>query len=181
MTTTVKAENEMAKREQNMIQSSMRNSVPTPCLESIERPALVARLRNGRRVAGFTLLELIIVIAIIGILAAVVMPGLGDTRRKAQEAALKADLHTMRDAIDQYYADNGNYPPSLSALEEDGYLRSIPKDPFTQSADTWVEVQAEFDEDAAETDYAEDGSIGVEDVHSGSELLGLDGTPYAEW
>ena len=148
---------------------------------SVARCGLVVRTGSGKRLAGFTLLELIIVIAIIGILAAVVLPGLGDTRRKAQEAALKADLHTMRDAIDQYYADNGNYPPSLSALEEDGYLRSIPNDPFTQSADTWVEVMAEFDEEAAETDYAEDGSAGVEDVHSGSELIALDGTPYAEW
>lgn len=150
-------------------------------LETVARRGVVVRRGDGSRVTGFTLLELIIVIAIIGILAAVVMPGLGDTRRKAQEAALKANLHTMRDAIDQYYADNGNYPPSIGSLEEDGYLRSIPKDPFTQSADTWVEVMAEFDEEAAETDYAEDGSAGVEDVHSGSELIGMDGTPYAEW
>ena len=160
---------------------SIRNWLPRLRFEKVSRTGLVLRIGRGRRVAGFTLLELIIVIAIIGILAAVVMPGLGDTRRKAQEAALKADLHTMRDAIDQYYADNGNYPPSLSTLEEDGYLRSIPKDPFTLSAETWVEVMAEFDEEAAETDYAEDGSAGVEDVHSGSELIGLDGTPYAEW
>lgn len=170
----------MNERERIM-NSSISNWLPRIRVEKVARAGLVLRSGRGRRIAGFTLLELIIVIAIIGILAAVVMPGLGDTRRKAQEAALKADLHTMRDAIDQYYADNGNYPPSLGTLEEDGYLRSIPKDPFTQSAETWVEVMAEFDEEAAETDYAEDGSAGVEDVHSGSELIGLDGTPYAEW
>lgn len=140
-----------------------------------------ARRLARSRTAGFTLLELIIVIAIVGILAAVVLPGMGDTRLKAQEAALKTNLRTMRDAIDQHYADKGNYPGTLMVLEEEGYLRAIPRDPFTQSSETWVEVQAEIDEDAAETDFAEDGQAGVEDVHSGSELIARDGTAYADW
>ncbi len=136
---------------------------------------------KASRSGGFTLLELIIVIAIVGILASIVLPGLGDTRLSAQEAALKTNLRTMRDAIDQYYADNGNYPGALTVLEEDGYLRTVPRDPFTQSNETWVEVQAEFDEEAAETDFAEDGLAGVEDVHSASELIARDGSAYAEW
>lgn len=151
------------------------------CKGPVERRGAMVGNRRGERLAGFTLLELIIVITIIGILASIVLPGLGDTRRKAQEAALKTNLHTMRDALDQYYADNGNYPSALMELEEEGYLRKLPKDPFTQSADTWVEVLAEFDEDAAETDYAEDGQAGVEDIHSGSEMIGRNGTPYSEW
>lgn len=166
----------------------MRSGSATQRVAALQgRERVINSLRAGREASkqsadgGFTLLELIIVVAIVGILAAIVLPGLGDTRVRAQEAALKTNLHTMRDAIDQHYADKGNYPPTLSTLEEEGYLRSIPRDPFTRSAETWVEVQAEIDEGAAETDFDEEGGAGVEDVHSGSELVSRDGTPYAEW
>ena len=138
---------------------------------------------NGAE-AGFTLLELIIVIAIIGILATVAMPALKDMPRRAQEAALKQNLHTLRSLIDQYYGDKGHYPPSLDALVEEGYLRAIPVDPFTKSADTWVEVYEEVDPEMipAETDLPEDGALGVWDVHSGAEVLALDGESlYSEW
>lgn len=134
-----------------------------------------------RRQAGFTLLELIIVVAIIGILAIIALPNLRNPRVRAQEAALKMDLRTMRDAIDQHYADKGHYPESLQTLVEEEYLRFLPLDPFTQSSETWIEVRAEYDEDAAETDYSESGDPGVEDVRSGSELVSDDGTPYSEW
>ena len=93
---------------------------------------------------GMSLLELIIVMAIIGILAAVAVPLLKNAPRRAQEATMKQNLRVMRDAIDQHYADKGHYPPSLQALVEEEYLRAIPLDPITRSNDTWVEVFAEF-------------------------------------
>lgn len=141
------------------------------------------RNRPPSRGSGFTLLELIIVVSIVGILAAMAMPALKDVPRRASEAVLRTDLHTFRDVIDQYYADKGNYPPSLDALVGDGYLRAIPVDPMTKSADTWTVVLEEIDPDAepAETDLPEDGQPGIVDVHSGSERLSLDGTAYSEW
>ena len=96
---------------------------------------------------------------------------------------LKNDLRAMRDVIDQYYADQGNYPPGLEALVEKGYLRRIPIDPITKSADTWQVVLEEIDPETqpAETDLPEGGQPGVVDVHSGSPAIALDGTPYSEW
>ena len=90
---------------------------------------------------------------------------------------------TFRDVIDQHYADKGNYPSTLEALVEEGYLREIPTDPITKSADTWVVEYQEFDPEMepAETDLPEDGAPGIIDVHSGSDRISLDGTPYSEW
>ena len=135
---------------------------------------------------GMSLLELIIVMAIIGILAAVAVPALKNAPRRAQEAALKQNLRVMRDAIEQHRADKGHYPPSLQALVEAEYLRAIPLDPITRRNDTWVEVLAEFpalsDEDPwAETDLSPFGDPGIEDVHSGSEENALGGGAYADW
>jgi general secretion pathway protein G len=134
------------------------------------------------RQGGFTLLELIIVIAIIGILATVAMPMMKNLPTKAKESTLKQTLHTMRDMLDQHYADKGFYPPSLQTLVEEGYLRNLPIDPFTGSSDTWIEIVEEIPEDlAAETEYSEDGP-GIWDVASGSDLMSLDGTSYySEW
>ncbi len=136
-----------------------------------------------RQQAGFTLLELIVVVAVIGILATIAMPKMKDFPRRAAEAALRTDLRVMRDSIDQYYGDKGHYPASLDALVEDGYMRSIPNDPITQSADTWEVELEEFgeDEEPAETDLPEDGAPGVADVFSGATGLALDGSPYSEW
>jgi general secretion pathway protein G len=140
-------------------------------------------LRSVVRGRGFTLLELIIVVAIIGILAAIAMPALKDVPKRAAEAVLRSNLTTLRDVIDQHYADKGNYPPSLEALVEAGYLRTIPRDPITRSSDTWVVEYQEigFDEEPAETDLPEGGAPGVIDVHSGSGGLSLDGEAYSEW
>ena len=124
--------------------------------------------REARGEAGFTILELMIVLTIAGILLTLAEPSFSNTIAKAREASLKQNLFTMRDLIDQYRADNGKYPPALADLKSAGYLKRIPVDPFTKSATTWQEI----------LDEAEGG---VFDVHSGSDLVGSDGSPYNQW
>jgi general secretion pathway protein G len=143
---------------------------------------MTGRIARQRQASGFTLLELIIVIAVIGILATIALPNLKDIPRRAAESVLKSNLRTFRDVIDQYRADKGHYPATLEALVEDGYLRSIPADPITKSADTWVLVYEEISAEGfpAETDLPEQGEPGIEDVRSGAPGVSMDGTPYAE-
>ena len=143
--------------------------------------AAMARRPRGGAQRGFTLLELIIVVAIIGILATIVMPRLLHTPDKAKEAVLRTDLRTFRDVIDQYYADKGKYPATLEALVEDGYLRAIPVDPMTKSADTWVAQYEEPKLDEVPPESDGEAEPGIMDVHSGSEMVGTDGRPYSEW
>lgn len=133
---------------------------------------------------GFTIIELIIVVALIGILAAIVMPNLKDQPTRAKEAVLKTNLRTLRDVIDQYKGDRGHYPASLDALVEQGYLREIPVDPIAKTQEwdvVYEEASPGEDEPWAETDQAEDGQPGIYDVHSTSDRVSLDGTPYSEW
>jgi general secretion pathway protein G len=127
-----------------------------------------------RRAEGFTLLELITVVAIIGILVGIALPNYKSAMLQAREAVLKEDLFRFRDVIDQYYADKGKYPASLDALVDEGYLRKIPADPITGSAD-WEVVLSEQDPDnPSETP-------GVYDVKSASTTISQSGTPYNEW
>ena len=134
------------------------------------------------RQIGFTLLELIIVIAIIGILATIAMPALKNVPIRAKESVLKTNLRTLRDMIDQHYGDKGKYPTSLQALVDEGYVRKLPVDPMTKSSETWVPVYEESDPDhpLAETD-SDPASPGIVDVHSGAPGNSLDGTPYKDW
>jgi len=130
--------------------------------------------RGVRRSAGFTLLELITVVAIIGILVGIALPNFKTAIIQSREAVLKEDLFRFRDVIDQYYADKGKYPASLDALVDEGYLRKVPPDPITGSAD-WETVPSEQDPDNPNE------IPGVYDVKSASTATSLSGTPYNEW
>lgn len=127
------------------------------------------------RQTGFTLIELLIVMTIIGILASIVVPSYQRNLIKAREAVLMEDLYQMRRAIDAYFADHISYPESLEDLVVSKYLRDIPRDPFTQSSETWEEVPP------TPTIEGEIAEGGLEDVHSGSDRIGLNGIPYRDW
>ena len=133
-------------------------------------------MRSRRRQdAGFTLIELMIVMAIIGILAVIAIPSYVSAVRQAREAVLKEDLHVMRNAIDSYTADKEKAPQSLDDLVQDGYIKIIPEDPMTHSRDTWVPDTSDALSSVDETDS------GITDVHSGSQDTGSDGQAYSAW
>jgi general secretion pathway protein G len=131
--------------------------------------------RRRRSEAGFTLVELLIVLALITILATMGVVQYRNSVRHTQESVLRTDLFRMRDAIDQYYADKNKYPASLETLVTDGYMRRIPEDPVTKSADTWQTVPAEPD---PSNPTAEPG---IYDVKSGAQGSALDGSNYSDW
>jgi len=130
----------------------------------------VIEMYAGRSDHGFTLIELLVVMAIIATLLSIVAPRYFNSLEKAKEAVLRQDLAIMRDAIDQFYADMGNYPLDLEELVERRYMRRIPVDPLTESDATWVEVPP-MNEDEE----------GVYDVHSGYIGQATDGSYYEEW
>ncbi len=129
------------------------------------------RIGSGsRRKRGFTLIELIVVMSIIATLLTIAVPRYFKSLQRSKEAVLRQDLSVMRDAIDKYSADRGQNPESLANLVEHGYLRRIPEDPFTKSAEGWATTASEDSE-----------SPGIVDVHSNAEMNALDGTALTTW
>jgi len=119
---------------------------------------------------GFTLIELLVALAIIALLLSIAVPRYFGSLARSEEAVLRENLTLMRNAIDKHYADTGRYPTALAELASKKYLRAVPRDPITQSADTWIQVPPG------------DGRLGgVFDVHSGARGTGSDGRPYAQW
>ncbi len=116
---------------------------------------------------GFTLVELLLVLFLVALLASLVTPVATRSVDQAKESALKADLQVLRKAIDDYYANTGRYPQSLSVLVDKRYIRSVPVDPLTERATSWIETR--------------DAGGGISDVHSGAEGNASDGKPYHDW
>jgi general secretion pathway protein G len=132
-----------------------------------------------RHPKGFTLVELLVVMAILGILVAIAVPQLQQAPIRAKEATLREDLFTFRTCLDQFYADKGHYPDTLQTLVTEKYIRKIPVDPFTKSADTWQVVMEEPDSSEA---ASPDQQPGIVDVKSGSkEISRIDKTAYNTW
>jgi len=153
--------------------------------QTIRCPILRSRIAKGGnedasqplsfKEQGFTLLELMIVMVVIGLLAAIAIPAYTTNIRHAREAVLKEDLHVMRQAIDSYTVDKQKAPQSLDDLVQSGYIKVMPTDPFTHRTDTWMPVQADT---LMSLDQTESG---IDDVHSGSQETAIDGTSYNSW
>jgi len=141
------------------------------CPEVPQLPTRHSHLRQR----GFTLVELLVVISMISLLAAMAIVQYRNSVQSGKEAVLKTNLFRMRDAIDQYYADKGKYPSSIDSLVSDGYLRSIPEDPISRSRDSWQTIPAEPDPSNPSAEP------GIYDVKSGAQGQALDGSNYADW
>lgn len=131
-----------------------------------------ARMRSAR---GFTLMELLVVMSLIVLLTSIGLMAYQTSVQRGREAVLKEDLFRMRDAIDQFYVDKGKYPVELTELVSAGYLRAVPADPMTGSADTWQLIPAEPDPNNPS------GDLGVYNIKSGSDKVAIDGSNYADW
>jgi general secretion pathway protein G len=131
--------------------------------------------KTTRRQDGFTLVELMVVMLIISVLAAIAIPAYIASLKNAREAVLKEDLHVMRQAIDSYTMDKEKGPQSLDDLVQAGYLKEIPTDPMTHSSSTWVTATSDVLESVDQSDP------GINDVHSGSDEQGTNGQPYSSW
>lgn len=154
------------------------------CIRSLKKLALISsliasgnqklmkRILNiNRHNTGFTLIEILVVLAIIATLLSLVTPRYFDAIERSKETTLKHDLSIMRDAIDKFYSDKNTYPATLDDLVAHKYLRAIPEDPITESALSWVITPP--------PDMNSGGD--VYDIHSGAETMALDGTFYADW
>jgi len=132
------------------------------------------RMRRLRE-SGFTMIELLIVLSLMVILATIGMTQYRNSVIHSREAVLREDLFRLRDAIDQYYADKGQYPSALDALVSEHYIRAVPEDPFTKNNTSWQTIPAEPDPNNPTAE------AGVYDVKSGSDGTALDGTKYSDW
>lgn len=137
-------------------------------MKNIKKKNSLLRYKDNEK--GFTLIELMIVMTIIAILLTIAQPTYRESTIKAREAVLMEDLFALRDVIDQFYLDKSRYPDSLEELTDGGYIRTLPKDPFTRSTDTWQLIPP-----------PEGFEGSVYDIHSGSDLVALDGSAYNEW
>ena len=126
--------------------------------------------RNLHDHRGFTLIELLVVMSIIGMLLTIAVPHYFRTIRHSKETVLRHDLSVMRESIDKYYADLGRYPDTLPDLVDKHYIRSVPVDPFTRTAASWLLVPSD------DPDHP-----GLRDIHSGSPDLAFDGSPFVSW
>jgi general secretion pathway protein G len=127
-------------------------------------------MSGSRRAAGFTLIELLVVMTIIGVLLTIAVPRYFRTVERSKETVLRRDLAVVRESIDRFYGDRGEYPEALSTLVDKHYIRNVPVDPFTKSADSWLVIASE------DPDHP-----GVRDIHSGSPDNGSDGSPFVSW
>ena len=134
---------------------------------------MICRKRSTE--SGFTLIELMVVMLIIGVLMAIAVPSYIGAIKAAKESVLKEDLHVIRNAIDSYTMDKQKAPQSLQDLVEAGYLKVIPVDPMTRTAESWVTEQSDALHSIDQTDP------GIDDVHSGSQEPGSDGQSYSTW
>ena len=139
-------------------------------------PRAAQRTRRAlQRLRGFTFVELIVVITIVVILITMAIPIYNNTIKRSKETVLKQNLFTLRTVIDNYTFDKQKAPQSLQELVTEGYLRTVPNDPMTGSNQTWRTIQEDAVQSVNQTEP------GIFDVKSGSDKMGLDGTPYAEW
>jgi general secretion pathway protein G len=135
----------------------------------------MALSRKRSTESGFTLIELMVVMLIIGVLMAIAVPSYIGAIKAAKESVLKEDLHVIRNAIDSYTMDKQKAPQSLQDLVDAGYLKTIPVDPMTRTTDTWVTDQSDSLRSVDQSDP------GIDDVHSGDQEAGSDGQPYSTW